>query len=63
MSMPEETPAAVMTLPFSTTRSSVGIAPKRVSWSRASQCVLALSPRRMPASRRLIVRGRAYRRY
>ncbi len=37
MSMPDDTPAAVTTLPSITTRSLVGVAPCRASSSRASQ--------------------------
>src|SRR5438552_4193910 len=50
MSMPDETPAAVTTLPCTTTRLSVGFAPSSASCSCAAQCVVASSPRRMPAA-------------
>ena len=45
MSIPDETPAAVMTLPCSTTRRSVGDAPYSASASSSSQCEVASSPR------------------
>src|SRR4051812_45809890 len=49
MSMPAETPAAVMILPRSTTRSSVG----QSSWSMASQWVVAATPSSSPAAERI----------
>ena len=50
MSMPEDTPAAVTTLPRCTTRSGTGTAPSAASSSRASQCVVASTPSRIPAA-------------
>ncbi len=50
MSMPADTPAAVITLPRSTTRSSTGTAPSSRSSSRASQCVVASTPSSTPAA-------------
>src|SRR2546421_1693655 len=52
MSIPEETPAAVITLPCSTTRRLVGRAPNWRSVSSSSQCVVASNPSRMPAAPR-----------
>jgi len=50
MSIPEDTPAAVITLPCSTTRLRVGRAPYSRSRSRDIQCVVASSPFRIPAA-------------
>ena len=50
MSMPDETPAAVIILPCSTTRRDVGRAPKLPSSSISSQCVVASSPSSSPAA-------------
>src|SRR6478672_5866134 len=50
MSIPDETPAAVITLPCSTTRRETGVAPNLASASSTSQCVVASSPSRMPAA-------------
>ncbi len=50
MSMPDETPAAVITLPCSTTRLLTGVAPNSASVSSAIQCVVASSPSRIPAA-------------
>ena len=50
MSMPDETPAAVITLPRCTTRSGTGTAPRAASSSCASQWVAASTPSRIPAA-------------
>ena len=50
MSMPDDTPAAVITLPRSTTRSDVGLAPSSPSSSSSIQCVVASTPSRIPAA-------------
>ena len=50
MSMPEDTPAAVMTLPCSTTRRGVGRAPYCSRVSSSSQWDVASSPSRIPAA-------------
>src|SRR5436190_11067251 len=44
MSIPDETPAAVTTLPSSTTRSATGVAPKAESASRQIQWLVARLP-------------------
>jgi hypothetical protein len=54
MSMPADTPAPVITLPRSTTRSPVGTAPSAASRSRRSQWQVASVPSRMPAAARKI---------
>ena len=48
MSMPEETPAAVISLPWTTTRSDTGSAPNLRSVSSSSQCVVASQPVQQP---------------
>ena len=50
MSIPDDTPAAVITLPCSTTRRLTGVAPRRPSVSMNAQCVVASSPSRIPAA-------------
>ena len=50
MSIPDDTPAAVMTLPRSTTRSGTGVAPSSPSRSRSIQWVVASSPSSTPAA-------------
>ena len=50
MSIPDDTPAAVMILPCSTTRSDVGVAPNSFSMSSAAQCVVAFFPCSSPAA-------------
>jgi hypothetical protein len=52
MSIPAETPAAVMILPCSTIRRSVGMAPKRRRSSRTYQWLVAGMPSRIPAAPR-----------
>src|SRR4029077_19994262 len=44
MSMPDDTPAAVMILPCSTTRSEPGVAPNWLRSSSTRQCVVAFFP-------------------
>ncbi|MNR41109.1 hypothetical protein D3C85_1594560 [compost metagenome] len=48
--MPEVTPPAVYTLPSTHMRSSLGVAPKRDSSSRARQWLDARLPRSNPAA-------------
>ncbi len=50
MSIPAETPAAVITFPCTTTRAFTGMAPKPASNAIASQCVVASRPFRIPAA-------------
>ena len=50
MSMPDDTPAAVTTLPCTTTRRSVGRAPSSRSWSSEAQWVVASRPFSTPAA-------------
>ena len=50
MSIPDDTPAAVITLPSSTTRSPTGVAPNPLRVSRYAQWVVARSPSRIPAA-------------
>src|SRR6266542_3479591 len=53
MSIPEDTPAAVITLPCSTTRSRVGSAPNSRRRSRNIQWLVARKPFRTPAAPRI----------
>ena len=53
MSMPADTPAAVTYFPSNTTRSLTGVAPRRPSSSRASQCEVARRPVSSPAAARM----------
>ena len=50
MSIPDDTPAAVMIFPCSTTRSGTGHAPVSASSSRAPKWVVAGRPSRSPAA-------------
>jgi hypothetical protein len=50
MSIPADTPAAVITLPCTTTRRATAVAPSDASVSSSSQCVVASSPSRIPAA-------------
>src|SRR5688500_3103414 len=52
ISMPAETPAAVMILPSTTTRSLTGVAPNFASRSSTAQCVVARRPSSKPAAPR-----------
>src|SRR5947207_2728977 len=53
MSMPADTPAAVIIFPCSTTRSETGVAPNSRSSSRTAQWVVARRPRSSPAAARI----------
>ena len=49
-SMPAVTPPPVITLPSTTTRSAIGVAPNAESNSRLIQCVVARLPLSSPAA-------------